>query len=201
VPKRVDHEERKRHIAGALLRIAERQGLQHATMRSVAAEAGVSLRLVQYYFHTKDELLLTAIGISAEQIGERVRARLLAAGAGAAPPPREFVTETLLAALPLDDDGVRITRTWAAFYSLVLAEPELTRLGADHPNSLERLLANQLRLAGRPEPEVTAAGLLALTNGLASSILGRQHDAGMAVTVLRHYLGMIFDSPGRESDG
>ncbi len=190
MPKRVDHEERKRHIAGALLRIAERQGLQHATMRSVAAEAGVSVRLVQYYFHTKDELLLTAIGHSAEQIGERVRARLLATGSP--PPPREFITETLLAVLPTDPESVRITRTWAAFYSLVLAEPELTRLGAAHPDSLERLLANQLRLADRPDPERTAAGLLALTNGLASSILGRQHDADMAVSVLRHYLDLIF---------
>lgn len=192
MPKRVDHDERKRHIAGALLRIAERQGLQHASMRSVAAEAGVSLRLVQYYFHTKDELLLTALGHSAEQITERVRTRLLAAGKGSAPPPREFITETLLAALPLDPDGERITRTWAAFYSLVLAEPELTRLGAGHPNSLERLLATQLRLAGQPEPELTATGLLALTNGLASSILGRQHDAETVVAVLNHHLDLIF---------
>jgi AcrR family transcriptional regulator len=196
VPKRVDHDERKRHIAGALLRIAEERGLQHASMREVAAAAGVSVRLVQYYFHTKDELLLTALGFAAEQLGERVKARLLAGGAP--PPPREFITETLLAALPLDAEGVRLTRTWAAFYSLVLAEPELTRLGTAHPDALERLLANQLRLAGRPEPELTAAGLLALTNGLASSILGGQRDADAAVTVLRHHLVMVFSDPEQQ---
>ncbi|MFB8061103.1 TetR family transcriptional regulator, partial [Kitasatospora purpeofusca] len=49
---RVDHEERRRQIAEALLRIADTQGLQSASMRAVAAEAGVSLRLVQYYFET-----------------------------------------------------------------------------------------------------------------------------------------------------
>ena len=199
MPKRVDHEERKRHIAGALLRIAEEQGLPHASMRQVAAAAEVSVRLVQYYFHTKDELLVSAIGYLAEQLGERVRERLLVLGSP--PPPREFVTETLLAALPLDPEGVRLTRTWAAFYSLVLAEPELTRLGATQPDRLERLLATQLRAAGRPEPELTAAGLLALTNGLASSILGGQRDGDAAVTVLRHHLDLIFgpEAAGEDS--
>jgi len=190
VPKRVDHDERKRHIGGALLRIAEERGLQHASMREVAAAAGVSVRLVQYYFRTKDGLLVGAIGYLAEQLGERVRTRLLALGAP--PPPREFVTETLLAVLPIDPEGVRLTRTWAAFYSLVLAEPELTRNGATHPDALERLLAAQLRLADRPEPELTAAGLLALTNGLGSSILGGQRDGDAAVAVLRHHLDLVF---------
>jgi AcrR family transcriptional regulator len=190
VPKRVDHDERKRHIAGALLRIAEERGLQHASMREVAAAAGVSVRLVQYYFHTKDELLVGSIGYLAEQLTIRVRARLLALGG--TPPPREFVTETLLAVLPLDPEGVRLTRTWAAFYSLVLAEPELIHNGTEYPDRLERLLATQLRAAGRPEPELTAAGLLALTNGLGSSILGGQHDGDAAVAVLRRYLDLVF---------
>jgi AcrR family transcriptional regulator len=49
VPRRVDHEQRRRQITDALLRIAGTRGLQAVTMREVAAEAGVSLRLVQYY--------------------------------------------------------------------------------------------------------------------------------------------------------
>ncbi|WP_221320411.1 TetR family transcriptional regulator C-terminal domain-containing protein [Actinoplanes sp. L3-i22] len=114
------------------------------------------------------------------------------AAAGAPPPPREFVTATLLAVLPTDPEGVRISRTWAAFYSLVLAEPDLIRHGARYPDFIERLLAEQLRLAARPEPELTAAGLLALANGLTSSILGGQRDAAAAEAVLRHQLDLIF---------
>ena len=53
---------------------------------------------MQYYFHTKEELLVSAIGYLAEQLGARVRARLRAQGAPPPRPPREFVTETLLAA-------------------------------------------------------------------------------------------------------
>jgi AcrR family transcriptional regulator len=55
VPRRVDHAQRRRQIGEALLRIAHTRGLQAASMREVAAEAGVSLRLVQYYFHTKED--------------------------------------------------------------------------------------------------------------------------------------------------
>src|SRR5690349_11779245 len=41
VPKRVDHGERRRQIANALLRTAATRGLHNTGMREVAAEAGV----------------------------------------------------------------------------------------------------------------------------------------------------------------
>ncbi len=58
MPKRVDHRERRREITDAVIRITLKGGLTAATFHEVAAEAGVSVRLVQYYFGTKDELLL-----------------------------------------------------------------------------------------------------------------------------------------------
>src|SRR5437870_1208569 len=58
MPKRVDHEERRREIVEAVIRITLKGGLTAATVREVAAEAGVSVRLVQYYFGSKDALLL-----------------------------------------------------------------------------------------------------------------------------------------------
>lgn len=45
-------------------------------MREVAAEAGVSLRQVQYYFGTKEELLLAAMQHLAGQFGRRAQARI-----------------------------------------------------------------------------------------------------------------------------
>jgi AcrR family transcriptional regulator len=43
-------------------------------MREVAAEAGVPLRLVQYYFGTKEELLLAAMQQLAAQFSDRAMA-------------------------------------------------------------------------------------------------------------------------------
>jgi len=54
--KRVDHDEGRTEIAEALLRVAGRRGLHAVGKRDVADEAGVSLRLVQYCFETKEKL-------------------------------------------------------------------------------------------------------------------------------------------------
>src|ERR1700722_6895881 len=75
MPKRVNHEERRQQIADALLRTAAVRGLHATGMREVAAEAGVSLRLVQYYFGTKEELLLAAMQRLAAQFGARATER------------------------------------------------------------------------------------------------------------------------------
>src|ERR1700735_3298320 len=77
VPKRVDHEERRRQIADALLRTAATRGLHATGMREVAAEAGVSLRLVPYYFGTKGEILLAALQHLAVRFAEQAMTRIM----------------------------------------------------------------------------------------------------------------------------
>jgi AcrR family transcriptional regulator len=142
VPARVDHQERRRQIAEALLRIAASRGLQAASMREVAAEAGVSLRLVQYYFHTKDELLIGSLPYLGERLTARVQARL--AALGTPPSPRQVIEGVLLAVLPTDEESRSIRTTYDAFYALVLTEPRLAeQYEARDPDALERLLARR----------------------------------------------------------
>jgi len=74
MPKLVDHELRRRQIADALLRVAAARGLHQAGLREVAAEAGLSVRLIQYYFGTKEQLLLYATHQLAVQLSDRVMA-------------------------------------------------------------------------------------------------------------------------------
>src|ERR1700735_2085030 len=104
-PKRGEHEERRRQSADALLRTAATRGLHATGMREVAAEAGVSLRLVQYYFGTKEELLLAAMQHLAARFGERGMARIrrLKGTAGAAR-PYDVIAAILTEALPADDE-------------------------------------------------------------------------------------------------
>lgn len=200
MPKRVDHEQRRRQIGDALLRIASNRGLQSASMREVATEAGVSLRLVQYYFHTKEELLLAALGYLGEQLAARVEGRIRALGPLT---PRSVVHGTLTAILPTDEESHRLTRAYTGYYTLVFTEPDLAeRHGASYPDKLERLLARQLRQAqvnGEVDPEldaeVIAAGLLALTNGLGSSVLGGQRDGQAAFAILSYHLDRLFSPP------
>jgi AcrR family transcriptional regulator len=199
MPKRVDHDVRRRQIGEALLRIANTRGLQAASMREVAAEAGVSLRLVQYYFHSKNELLLGALAYLGEQLSARVQEHIRSLGTP--PTARSVIYGTLTAILPTDEESRRLTRTYAAYYTLVLAEPELaTEHGATYPDALERFLAGHLRTAQQAghvdqslDAQTAAAGLLALTNGLGSSVLGGQRDGATALAILTYHLDRLFD--------
>ncbi|MEU8514140.1 TetR/AcrR family transcriptional regulator [Kitasatospora sp. NPDC048722] len=201
--EKVDHEERRRQIAEALLRIAETQGLQAASMRAVAAEAGVSLRLVQYYFTTKDGLLLDALA----RLGVQLQARMerWIEGAGSVPTPRSVVTAILSCILPTDAESRRITRTYAAYYTLVLSDPEaMEKKGPLQPDLLEGFLAKQIRSAQEAgevgegkDAAVAAAGLLAMVNGLGSSVLGGQRSGEEAVAILEYHLGELFGAGTR----
>src|SRR3978361_1145366 len=71
VPRRVDHDERRRELTAALLRIASTRGLQAVSMREVAAEAGVSLRVVQYYFADKRTLMASGLAELVARMGRR----------------------------------------------------------------------------------------------------------------------------------
>ncbi|MEU9076624.1 TetR family transcriptional regulator C-terminal domain-containing protein [Kitasatospora sp. NPDC048538] len=196
-----DHEERRRQIAEALLRIAATDGLKSASMRAVATEAGVSLRLVQYYFTTKEGLLLDAFA----RLGTQLQARMQR-WIGDARAPREVVTAILSSILPTDEESRRITRTYTAYYALVLDDPEVMgRTGAGQPDLLEGFLARQLRAAQESggidrerDAGMTAAGLLAMVNGLGSSVLGGQRDGRAALAVLTHHLDELFrpSAPG-----
>ena len=120
VPRRVDHEERRRQIADALVRTAATRGLHATGMREVAAEAGVSLRLVQYYFGTKQELLLAAMQQLAAQVSDRALARIRRMTETGGPArPRDVIAAILTEALPADDERRTFhviytawTRTW-----------------------------------------------------------------------------------------
>ena len=61
MPKLVDHDQRRREIAAALTRLIVRVGVEGASVRAVAAEAGWSMGAVRYYFGTQEELLRFAV--------------------------------------------------------------------------------------------------------------------------------------------
>ncbi|OZC73103.1 hypothetical protein CH274_26370 [Rhodococcus sp. 06-418-5] len=106
MPKIVDHDARRAEIVAAVWRVIERAGMDGATVRSVAAEAGVSPGSLRYYFSDQGELVLFA----AEAMTQRVVARLEAhstEGDGLARAIR--VLEEML---PLDEDRRAEASVW-----------------------------------------------------------------------------------------
>ncbi|MFE3942698.1 TetR/AcrR family transcriptional regulator [Streptomyces sp. NPDC059118] len=201
MPKRVDHEERRGQIAEALVRVAGRRGLHAVGMRDVAAEAGVSLRLVQYYFGTKEKLLLYGLQHLTDRFTERVGARLRAAGRD--PGPRATAEALLLASLPTDEESRTFHLLYTSYAVLSVTDEALAAQPfIANPDAAEDALAGLLRQAqeaGLADPGVDARteaiGLLAMAAAMGTSILVGQRGPESATTVLRHHLNRIFTLP------
>lgn len=198
MPKRVDHDQRRAEIAGALLRIAATRGLQAVTFREVAAEAGVSVRLVQYYFGTKEKLLARAMGFLAARLDARVKRR--AAELEGPLTRRQVVEVVLTSVLPLDEASRTDALAAAAYYAVALTDPMLTTAGVGYPEALTSYLAGVLSAAAGTgelcdgiDPAIEAALLLALTNGLTSAVLGGMHAPAVAHDLLGSHLDHLFN--------
>ncbi|MGW2182048.1 TetR/AcrR family transcriptional regulator [Streptomyces sp. NPDC001732] len=201
MPKRVDHEERRSQITEALVRVAGRRGLHAVGMRDVAAEAGVSLRLVQYYFGTKEKLLLHGLQQLTDRFTARVGDRLRACGAD--PGPRAAVEALLLASLPTDEESRTFHLLYSSYAILSVTDEALAAQPfIDNPDAAEDALTGLLRqareagLTGQDmDPRIEAVGLLAMAAGMGTSILVGQRRPESATEVLRHHLDRIFTPP------
>jgi AcrR family transcriptional regulator len=201
MPKLVDHEQRRRQIAEALLRVAGARGLHQAGLRDVAAEAGMSVRLIQYYFGTKEQLLLYATQYLAVALADRAQGRIAAVGPDAG--PRAIIEAILAEALPDDEDSRVFHVIWTSYLALSLTDPALDMgpLIKDSDVIID-VIAAQLRAAqddGRMpsglDPGLEAPSLVALSAGLGTSVLIGDRDAAQAWTVIRYQLDRLL--PGR----
>jgi AcrR family transcriptional regulator len=201
VPKRVDHEERRRQITDALLRTAAARGLHAAGMREVAAEAGVSLRLVQYYFGTKEELMLAAMQNLAARYSARAVARFKEASGSHSPArPRDVIAAILAEALPADDDRRTFSVVYTAYLALSLTDPALAIAPlVKNSGAVIDVVAAQLRAAqaagdtpAHLDPGLEALGLTAMSAGLATSVLAGQSSVEQAQAVIDYHLQRLF---------
>lgn len=199
MPKQVDHRERRGRIADALWTVAERDGLAAATVRKVAAEAGVSVGMVQHYFSTKDEMLLFALQWVGEEFGGRITMKIRAL-----PEPRdpyEVIRIVLAARLPADRRARIYVQALTTWLGRTVENPELARYMLEGTRLLRDHLAEQVReaqQAGRvsavADPVRTADGLLAFADGLTSHVLQNLHTMAEAHAVIEEHLDRLFDA-------
>lgn len=107
MPKVVDAEQRRAAVADAVVRVAVTHGLPGASLRGVAAEAGLNIGSVRHYFESHRELFRFAMSSIIDRTGDRVRRRLdESADPGDLPVARraELALELLSELLPLDPE-------------------------------------------------------------------------------------------------
>jgi AcrR family transcriptional regulator len=167
MPKVVDHEQRRRELGLAVWRVIRRDGVDHASVRTVAEEAGWSPGALRHYFATQSELLAFAMRLVVERIEGRIAALDRAAD------PRQAVEQVLHELLPLDDERRAENEVWLAFTARALIDPELHLQHNEVHDALHQACASSLATlaaAGRANADPTALQverLHALTDGLA----------------------------------
>lgn len=156
----------------AFLTITSERGLDLATMREVAAAAGVSVGTVQYYFRTKDEMLLLAFEHTIGRITTR------AAGITRSGPVGSVVRKVLLEFLPMDDLRRRESRVYLAFAARAAVTPALASYQHSLLSGLREQCAAAYRLAqergesvGEFAPAGAAIETAALVDGLILQML------------------------------
>ncbi|HEY2062847.1 MAG TPA: TetR family transcriptional regulator C-terminal domain-containing protein [Amycolatopsis sp.] len=75
MPKQVDSEQRRAHIADAVLRLAARDGLQAVSLRSVATEAELNIGSVRHYFDGQRDLMRFAMRSTIDRVTARLERR------------------------------------------------------------------------------------------------------------------------------
>lgn len=67
VPKALDHDERRRELALACIRLFARSGYASLNMRQIAIELGVSTGVLYHYFSGKAALFETVAQVTVDQ--------------------------------------------------------------------------------------------------------------------------------------
>lgn len=199
MPRVVDHEERRRHIAEAVFRLVGQRGLDGVGLREVAAEAGVSMGAVQHYFATKQEMLLFALG----HMTDRVLARLALALGPEPVSRRDRVTAAVKAMLPLTQESREEAAVNIAFFAAALGNrhyQDLLRRG------YQRLVAVSIEqaqeaarggeLAPGIDPVLEGSSLFYVVQGLVGPLLIGAITEQEAVDLIGHRLDLMFaDEP------
>lgn len=130
MPKSVDHEARRAELTEALFTVIEREGVNGATIRAVAAEAGWTRGVIGHYFEDRDDLLVFAYreGLTHALAEWRPRPDAL---------PLELLSQWLLRSMPLDRASTLNYTIYLAFADRAAHNPALARAVATEPERFD----------------------------------------------------------------
>lgn len=168
MPKIVDHEKQRHIVAEAALRVIERSGLEQATVRNIAEEAGLSVGSMRHYFSTQVELFAFCMNLFVHRIQERIEAWDFEG------PILLDLKRLLLQFLPVDKERIMEMEVWFSFNAKALIYPELKRLSEDMQDGLYKAskfvidtLVEQKLIRPGLDPDLETEKLYALVDGLA----------------------------------
>ncbi|MBN6206148.1 TetR family transcriptional regulator [Ralstonia pickettii] len=172
--KFVNHDKKRKLIAEAAWQIIEKEGIEKASIRRVAAEAGMSPGALRHYFSTKDEMLLFIIEYYIEEGKKRSDHKEWSKN------PLQAVEEVLLELVPIDEEKKIETSVWWIFAlrsltsdALKEKKDEMTDGTYDLANSMIKILTLKGILSESVNADLESSRLSALIEGLSFHTLLR----------------------------
>ncbi len=191
MPKIVDHDEKRKQIAEAAWNIIRKEGVEKASIRRVAAEAGISSGALRHYFSTQDEMLLFIMNYYLEEGKKRSQNKEWSEN------PVQAVEEVLLELVPIDEEKKIETSVWwiLALRSLTSdtikdKKDEMTDGTYELANSMIEILALKGVLSDSMNAELEKSRLTALIEGLSIHALLRPdvYSPEKVKEVIRYHL-------------
>ena len=164
VPKLVDHDVRRREIAQAVWAVIAERGIEGVTLRSVAAEAGVSVGRIQHYYASREELVR-------DSCRELLKAATQRFEAVDDTTPVEKLRRLILGRIPTTPEFAIGTSIWLAYEAKSVDDPVIAELVQRGHAGGVRETAALLDECGVADAPAVALRLMATAEGLAIRVL------------------------------
>jgi len=179
MPKKVDHDLRRRELAKATFGLISKSGLSGLTLTKVAKEVGFSIGAIAHYAHTRDDLLLLA-GDYAVDVGTALAEQTLKKYKGV-----EALRRLLYDTLPTTQLRSNAWLIWLDFCERANAkkDPRMRAILLERHKGYTKWFVDRIesaKKAGEVSPDIDAARMaqnaLALVEGIGVMILVRGHS-------------------------
>lgn len=192
MPKIVDVEERKRAIAEATWQVILEKGMEGASVRNIAKEAGLSLGALRHYFSNQDELLVYSMDLVMENVNRRIE-QVLQEDL----PLQEQVLKVLLQVLPVERQSMQEMEVWFTYVASVKHKKEEANIPFNALSAGMEKIINGLAVYGLLREgldlEMEMERLYAVVDGLAVHALFERErlDRNRVVKTLVYHLNSI----------
>ena len=179
MPKVVDPEERREMIADAVFDLIVAGGVEQASLRNVAEQAGLNIGSVRHYVDGHQGMLIDAVRVMSERVEARIKACVEAffgsgeSAGGGAEAWGSLAVDILEQLLPLTPETRREVAVWLAFTERSRTDPELAqeaRRLLDGSREVARVILEWVEV---PDLDQAAELLAATVDGLTLAAL---HD-------------------------
>jgi TetR/AcrR family transcriptional repressor of bet genes len=190
-------EARRQQLIAATVRIIARHGFSNTTLAKVAQDAGLSPGIVNFYFTSKDQLLIAVLKSLSDEFMGRLEQALAESGIDPAENLRALITAILDPTLSQPDKCA----VWYAFWGEAGARAEYMRICGERDEAYHRaLLALCRQLAesappgSHPDAEAITLALLGLLDQLWQDIMARPEgfDRAEGQRLAEGFLASVF---------